>query len=77
MAAETKRTTIYFDAEIHQALKMKAAIQQRSVSDLVNDAVREMLREDAEDLAAIEERKGEPLYAFEDVVKWLAEDGKL
>jgi hypothetical protein len=56
---------------------MKAAIRHCSVSELVNDAVREALREDAEDLAAIEDRTGEPLHAFEDVVKWLARDGKL
>jgi plasmid stability protein len=77
MTSDSKRTTVYLDADIHQALRMKAAIQHRSVSELVNDAVREALREDAADLAAIEDRGGEELYAFEDVVKWLARDGKL
>ena len=77
MPSETRRATIYLDADIHQALRMKAAIQHCSVSELVNDAVREALREDAEDLAAIEDRVGEELYAFEDAVKWLARDGKL
>jgi len=77
MPSESKRATIYLDPDIHQALRMKAAIRRCSVSELVNSAVRESLREDAEDLAAIEDRSGEQLYAFEDVVKWLARDGKL
>jgi len=77
MPSESKRATIYLDPDIHQALRMKAAIRHCSVSELVNSAVRESLREDAEDLAAIEDRSGEQLYAFEDVVKWLARDGKL
>lgn len=77
MGAESKRATIYLDADMHQALRMKAAIQDKSVSELVNDAVREMLREDAEDLAAFEERANEPFVAFEDMVKWLKDDGKL
>ena len=77
MASTSKRATIYLDADIHQALRMKAAIQQRSVSELVNEAVREALHEDAEDLAAIEARGREKIYAFEDVVNWLARDGKL
>jgi plasmid stability protein len=77
MPSESKRATIYLDPDIHQALRMKAAIQHCSVSQLVNNAVREALREDAEDLAAIEDRAGEELFAFEDVVKWLARDGKL
>lgn len=77
MGYETKRATIYLDADMHQALKMKGAIQDRSISDLVNDAVREMLREDAADLAAFDDRSGEPLVAFEDMVRWLQKDGKL
>ena len=77
MTSETTRATIYLDANIHQALRMKAAIRHCSVSELVNEAVRESLREDAEDLSAIEARAGEDLFAFEDVVKWLARDGKL
>jgi len=56
---------------------MKAAIRHCSVSELVNSAVSDALREHAEDLGAIEDRSGEQLRAFEDVVKWLARDGKL
>lgn len=77
MAADSRRATIYLDAELHRALKMKSALQDRSVSDLVNDAVRVMLREDAEDLEAFDERADEPLVAYEEMVKWLKDDGKL
>jgi len=55
-----KRATIYFEPELHQALRVKAAHTQRSVSNLVNDAVRQALREDREDLAAFAERAAKP-----------------
>ena len=74
---EAKRATIYFDPAIHKALRVKAAHADRSLSDLVNDAVRRSLAEDEEDLAAFEERKREPRIAFEDVLKDLKRRGKL
>lgn len=72
-----KRTTIYFDPNIHRALRIKSAELDRSVSELVNEAVRLSLAEDAEDLAAFEERAEEPNLLFEDVVKDLKERGKI
>lgn len=72
-----KRATVYFDPSLHRALRLKAAETDRSVSELVNDAVREALAEDAEDLAAFEERSGEPELRFEDVLKDLKKRGKL
>ncbi len=75
--SDSKRATVYFDADIHRALRVKAAHVDRSVSDLVNDAVRESLSEDEEDLAAFEERKHEPRIPFEDVLKDLKRRGKL
>ena len=68
---------MYFDSQIHRALRLKAAEADRSVSDLVNEAVRMSLAEDAEDLAAFEERASEPNLAFEDVLKDLRKRGKL
>ncbi len=65
----TKRATVYFDPEIHRALRLKAAATERSVSDLVNEAVKLTLREDAEDLQSFEQRRGGPLLSFDDVVK--------
>ena len=60
MATQTKRATIYFDPDLHKALRLKAVETARSVSDLVNEAVKEALAEDAEDLAAFDARAGEP-----------------
>lgn len=77
MRSVTKRATVYFDAEIHRALRLKAAETERSVSELVNDAVRASLAEDAEDLTAFELREPEPDLPFETVVKDLKRRGKL
>ena len=77
MSTMTKRSTIYFDPTLHRALRMKAAEMSRSVSDLVNDAVRETLREDAEDLAVFDERAAEPLISYEDMLKRLRADGRI
>ena len=47
MSEETsKRATVYFEPKLHQAIRLKAAHMHRSVSDIVNDAVRLALRED-------------------------------
>ncbi|MFQ5743426.1 MAG: ribbon-helix-helix protein, CopG family [Acidobacteriota bacterium] len=77
MKATVRRTTVYLDSQLHRALKLKAAETDRSVSDLVNDAVRQSLIEDAEDFAAFEERAREPNLAFEAVVKDLRKRGRL
>ena len=72
-----KRATVYFDPSLHRALRLKAAETDTSVSDLVNEAVRAALAEDADDLEAFEVRETEPDYAFEEVVKDLKRRGKL
>jgi len=77
MGATAKRATVYLKSDLHKALKLKAAETDRSVSDLVNDAVRLSLLEDAEDLAAFEERAKEPNLAFEAVLKDLRRRGRL
>ena len=77
MSTYTKRSTVYFDPVIHRALRLKAAETGRSISDLVNDAVRVALAEDAEDLAAFDERAAEPNLWFEQVVKNLKRSGKI
>lgn len=73
----TKRATIYFDAEVHQALRLKAATTQRSISEMVNEAVKAALAEDAVDLAALEERKGERSISFEVFVQDLRQRGRI
>jgi hypothetical protein len=77
MKTTAKKSTIYFDPQIHKALRMKAAETDSSVSDIVNNAVRLTLSEDAEDIAAFEERASEPNLSFEDVLKDLRKRGKL
>ena len=77
MAMQAKRSTIYFDPELHKALKLKAVETSRSVSDLVNKAVRESLAEDLEDLAAFEERVSEPLISYDEMIKRLKKDGRI
>jgi hypothetical protein len=72
-----KRATVYFDPLLHRALRIKAAETETSVSDLVNEAVRAALAEDADDIEAFEVREAEPDYAFEDVVKDLKRRGKI
>ena len=77
MDAKAKRFTVYLDPDLHKALKLKAAETSRSVSDLVNDAVREAIMEDAEDFETFEERVGEPLVSYEDMIKRLKENGRI
>ena len=72
-----KRATIYLEPEIHRALRLKAVEADRSVSDLVNDAVRRSLNEDADDLKAVRDRRKEPTVPFEQMLKDLRKRGKL
>ncbi len=72
-----KRATVYFEEPVHKALRLKAAETDQSVSDLVNDAVRRALAEDADDLAAFRERADEPTLAFEEFVADLKRRGRL
>jgi hypothetical protein len=77
MAETTKRSTIYFDPDVHRALRFRAAAVDRPVSDLVNDAVRRLLEEDYEDLAAFEVRESEPTLSYEELLNDLKANGKL
>ena len=77
MTTVRKRATVYFDASLHRALRVKAAVTERSLSEIVNAAVKQSMAEDAEDLAAFEERAAEPNLAFEAVLKDLRKRGQL
>ncbi len=77
MDTKVKRATIYFDPQLHRALRIKAAETDHSISDLVNEAIRQSLTEDMEDLDAFKERSEEPNLAFEDVLKELKRRGKI
>lgn len=77
MSDSSRRSTIYFDPQVHAALRLKAAHANRSVSDLVNDAVRRALAEDQEDLAAFEMRLAEPTMTYEALLDDLKAHGKI
>ena len=73
----SKRVTVYFEASVHKALRLKAAASERSVSDMVNDAVRVSLAEDAQDLEAFSARRKEQSLSFESFVTGLKRRGQL
>lgn len=74
---DSKRATVYFDAAVHQALRLKAAATDRSISDMVNDAVKVALAEDAEDLVSFDRRKSERSVSFESLVRDLRKRGRI
>lgn len=75
--SSARRATVYLDPELHKALRVKAAHTDQTLSDLVNEAIRLTLAEDAEDLAAARARAKEPTLDFETVLKDLRRRGKL
>lgn len=77
MATLSKRSTIYLDPVLHQALRLKALETSRSMSDIINEALKETFSDDADDLAAFDERADESLISYEQMVKRLKKDGRI
>jgi len=77
MDIKYKRATVYLDSKLHWALKVKEAQVERTMSELINEAVSRSLTEDYEDLSAFEERKKEPNLDFEVILKELKKSGRL
>lgn len=77
MSIQPKRAAVHFQPEVDKAFRHKAAGTERSLSDLVNDAVRASLAENADDLATFEERAAEPSLSFERVVRDLRRRGRI
>ena len=77
MKNDATRSTIYFEPDLHRALRIKAVHTQQSLSRLVNDAVRQTLQEDQEDLESFDERVNEPLISYEELLKDLKKHGKI
>ena len=77
MSVANKRSTIYLAPDLHRALRLKSVETSRSMSDLINAAVKDALAEDMEDLAAFEARGGEPLITFESMLKDLKKRGRI
>ena len=77
MSESAKRTTIYMDPDLHRTLRLKALHTGRSMTDLVNEAVRAAFREDQEDLEAFDHRAREPEISYEALLKDLKAHGKI
>lgn len=77
MALQAKRATVYLEPLLHKALRLKAVETSTSVSELINNAVRQAMAEDSEDFAAFEGRVAEPLISYDEMVKRLRKDGRI
>lgn len=77
MTTKTVRSTFYLEPDLHQALRRKAATTHRSTSEIVNDAVRALLREDEEGLAAYSGRAKDKSVSYEQFLANLKADGAL
>lgn len=77
MSQLSKRSTIYFDPQLHQALRLKAASTHVSLSELVDEAVRLLMNEDQQDLKAHADRISEPEISYEALLNDLKANGKL
>lgn len=77
MSNLSKRSTVYFEPEIHQALRMKAASSDMSISELIDEAVRLLMNEDQEDLAFFTQRANEKEITYEDLLNDLKKHGKI
>ena len=75
--SRAKQVTIYLDEDIHKALRLKAAGTNRSMSDIVNEAVCNLLAEDQKNLMAFEAQDYEPVINYEDLLKDLKSEGKI
>ena len=73
----SKRSTVYFDPALHQAIKLKAASSDLSVSEIVDEAIRLLMNEDREDLEAIADRVEEPVISYESLLGDLKKNGKI
>lgn len=77
MSVLSKRSTVYFDPEIYNALLMRAASTKHSLSELVDDAVRAQMCEDLEDLAEVANRVKELEITYDALLNDLKKHGKI
>jgi hypothetical protein len=77
MSALTKRATVYLDPVLHKVLRLKAVETEQSVSEIINEAIKNSFAEDQEDIAAFRERARDPLISFEDALKEIKRRGKI
>ncbi len=74
MTRDAVRSTLYLEADLHKALRLKAATAHRSMSEIVNDAIRAALQDDAEDLAGFADREGEPPISYATLLERIKAD---
>ncbi len=77
MSSLSKRSTVYFEPDVHQALRLRAASTHVSISELVDEAVRMLMSEDQQDIAAFSERINEPEISYEALLNDLKKHGKI
>lgn len=77
MGVMLKRATVYFEPELHKAIRLKAVHTNQSISEIVNDSIRATLSEDEEDLAAFDETASDSLMSYEELLAKLKADGKI
>ena len=66
---EKKRVTVCLDGDLHRAVKIKADLSSITISELISEAIRDSLREDAADISTLESVKNEPTTSLENVLK--------
>ena len=77
MIKPVKRSAVYLDSHLHKILQLKAIETSRSISDLVNEAIRHELAEDQHDLETFQKRAKESTISYEQLLKELKSDGKI
>jgi len=70
-------TTVYLDPRIARAAKVKAALTGRSLSDLTNEGLAQLLSRDERHLRLAKERRKGKTRPYEEFVKELRRDGLL
>jgi hypothetical protein len=71
------KATLYLDQKLLKAAKIKAAHTEKTLSYLVNEALRQSLQEDAADYSAFNKRAKESARSLESVLKDMKRDGHL
>ena len=71
------RTTITINDKLFRTLKLRAAQTDRSVSTLVEEAVKYQILEDFEDIEDAESRANEEEYSFKDLIAEYKAEGLL
>jgi len=75
MSKLTKKTTVCFEPEMLEYLRIRAAEESSSISDIIHDALKVLFTEDLEYIADFDARIGEPNIGYAEFVQSLKADG--